>query len=790
MTIFSSLRFRLVGTVFLAVAPASVVLYFADRYCRAHYGVDLPWSQFVIGLLALAAAWFGGERFILRQVRILSKAVQQLGAGDLTSRARLLRERGELGDLANMFDAMAASIEERVKERERAERTLLNRAFQQTVVAALGQFAMVSKDVSALLNQTVMLVAQTLEVEYCYVLELQPGGECLLLCAGVGWNDDCLGKAVVPVDPGTEARFTLQAGEAVTFEHLPGETRFRGSSLLTNHGVVSGISVAIAGHGQAFGILGAYTTRPRKFTEDEIHFLFSLATVLAMAVERIRTESELQKLAAFVQLNPNPAMELAADGTVTYFNSAALKLCQAIGQDHPRALLPPNVQLTVHNSLTTGQSALNLQTVFGGRTLSWSFRPVTASQVVHCYVEDITDRLSLEAQLRQSQKMESIGQLAAGVAHDFNNMLTVIQGHSGMVLSKANLPPGLFDCAQAIYFAAERAASLTRQLLMFSRKNVMQPKPLDLRAIIGNLSKMLKRVLGETISLDFNPLPELPLVQADIGMIEQVIMNLVVNARDAMPNGGTLTISAHPVEIRAAYVQTHPEARVGPFVCLRVSDTGCGMDAATLGRIFEPFFTTKDVGKGTGLGLATVYGIVKQHEGWIEVTSEVGNGSTFDVFLPASSEPLKVASPESPLVAPVRGGQETILVVEDEPVLRDMARLILQDCGYRVLEAGSGAEALQVWERQAKAIDLVLTDMVMPGGMSGRELAARLFANHPPLKVIFTSGYNVEEAKTDFFRRGGGVFLQKPYTRTDLAKVVREALDKPARNGAEPVQVK
>ena len=415
---------------------------------------------------------------------------------------------------------------------------------------------------------------------------------------------------------------------------------------------------------------------------------------------------------------------------------------------------------------------------------------MTASQVVHCYVEDITDRLSLEAQLRQSQKMESIGQLAAGVAHDFNNMLTVIQGHSGMMLSKANLPPGLLDCAQAIYFAAERAASLTRQLLMFSRKNVMQPKPLDLRAVVGNLSKMLKRVLGETITLEFNPLPELPLVQADIGMIEQVIMNLVVNARDAMPNGGTLTISAHPVEIRAAYVQTHPEARVGAFVCLRVSDTGCGMDAATLGRIFEPFFTTKEVGKGTGLGLATVYGIVKQHEGWIEVTSEVGKGSTFNVFLPASSEPLKVASPESPLVAPVRGGQETILVVEDEPVLRDMAQLILQDCGYRVLEAGSGAEALQVWERQAKAIDLVLTDMVMPGGMSGRELAARLFANHPPLKVIFTSGYNVEEAKTDFFRRSGGVFLQKPYTRADLVKAVREVLDKPARSEAEAVQVK
>ena len=398
--------------------------------------------------------------------------------------------------------------------------------------------------------------------------------------------------------------------------------------------------------------------------------------------------------------------------------------------------------------------------------------------MVHCYVQDITDQLRLEAQLRQAQKMESIGQLAAGVAHDFNNMLTVIQGHSGMMLSKANLPPELLDCAQAIYFAAERAAALTRQLLMFSRKNVMQPKPLDLRAVVSNLSKMLKRVLGETVTLEFHPPTDLPLVQADTGMIEQVILNLVVNARDAMPQGGTLTISTNPVEMNDAYVQTHPEARLGAFVCLRVSDSGCGMDAATMARIFEPFFTTKEIGKGTGLGLATVYGIVKQHDGWIEVSSEVGKGSAFNVFLPASSEPVKAPPPESPVTAAVRGGQETILVVEDEPVLRDMAHLILQDCGYRILEAGSGAEALQIWQRHANTIDLMLTDVVMPGGMSGRELAVKLLATHPRLKIIFTSGYNVEETNTDFFRRGGAAFLQKPYTRIDLARAVREVLDK------------
>jgi signal transduction histidine kinase/CheY-like chemotaxis protein len=675
---------------------------------------------------------------------------------------------------------MAEELENQAKERAQGETTLVTRSLQQTVVSALGQFALLTHDFSALLNQAAILVAQTLEVEYCSLMELLPGGKHLLLRAGVGWKQGQVGSALVPVDRGTQFGFTLTAGEPVTVEQLATESRFTGCKLLFTHGVVSGVTVAIAGYGQghAFGVLGAHTTSQRSFTEDEVHFLLSVATLLAMAEARRRAESDLENLAAFTQLNPNPVMELAADGTLTYFNAAARKLADLVEHEHPRTILPSNVPTIVRTCVQTGNSRVNLETQVEGRTLSWSFHPVSGSQVVHAYVEDITERLNLAAQLRHSQKMESIGQLAAGVAHDFNNMLTIIQGHSGMLLAKSSQRPELQDSAQAIYFAAERAANLTKQLLMFSRKNVIQRQQADLREVVSHMNKMLQRLLGETISLVFCPPPKLPLVNVDAGMVEQVIMNLAVNARDAMPKGGTLTIKTHHVELNDAYAQTHPEARPGAFVCLRVTDTGCGMDAYTQARIFEPFFTTKEVGKGTGLGLATVYGIVKQHEGWLEVESKVGAGTSFSLFFPATGQATEM-QPDSAAPAPeIKGGKEKILIVEDEPVLRDMAHVILQECGYKILMAGSGREALEIWEKQKDTIDLVLTDMVMPEGISGMDLAHRLLKTKPNLRLIFASGYSMDEMDTEFVRKGHASFLQKPYTHVTLAKAVRDCLDK------------
>ena len=389
---------------------------------------------------------------------------------------------------------------------------------------------------------------------------------------------------------------------------------------------------------------------------------------------------------------------------------------------------------------------------------------------------DVTTQKRLEEQLRQSQKMEAIGQLAGGVAHDFNNILTVIHGHAALLTGGGQLSGVAARSAQQISQAAERAASLTRQLLTFSRRQVMQPRRLDLNEVVSHMTKMLGRILGEDIALQLNYFAQPALVQADAGMMEQILLNLAVNSRDAMPKGGQLTLRVSVGEVDARHVAQHPEGQAGRFVCLSVSDTGCGIAPENLRRIFEPFFTTKEVGKGTGLGLATVYGIVKQHQGWIEVESQVGDGTTFHVFLPCCSQPADVRDNQPP-ERTIRGGNETILVVEDEAPVRELVCSLLAAHGYQILQAGSGVQALQVWNTSKDRIDLLLTDLVMPDRMNGRELAEKLWVDRPKLKVIFTSGYSADVVGHDFVLRGNLNYLQKPYHPQKLALTVRDCLD-------------
>ena len=395
---------------------------------------------------------------------------------------------------------------------------------------------------------------------------------------------------------------------------------------------------------------------------------------------------------------------------------------------------------------------------------------------------DITERKRLEEQFRQSQKLEAIGQLAGGVAHDFNNLLGVIIGYSDLLLDSYGPEDPPRKKVEKIRKAADSAVSITRQLLAVGRKQVLETKVLDLNAVVTEMGRMLRRLIGEDIELVIAPSPELGRVEADPGQIEQIIMNLVVNARDAMPRGGRLIIGTGNAELDGAYRKQRPEVQPGPYVMLEVSDTGVGMDAEIQARIFEPFFTTKEKGKGTGLGLATVYGIVKQSGGYIWVYSEPGEGTTFKVYLPRV-EAAVVAFRSGAVREKLARASGTVLLVEDAEPLRTLARELLEGCGYTVLEAKDGAEAMEVAGQHAEPIHLLLTDVVMPG-MSGPELAERLTPGRPGMKVLYVSGYTNEAVNHRLPMKEGMAFLQKPFTRQALASKVRELLSTGEREAA------
>ena len=389
--------------------------------------------------------------------------------------------------------------------------------------------------------------------------------------------------------------------------------------------------------------------------------------------------------------------------------------------------------------------------------------------------QDISQRKLLEEEFRQSQKMEAFGQLAGGVAHDFNNILTVIQG--GAALLQMNLTAEDKNQAiQQIAQAAKRAAGLTRQLLAFSRRSVMQARPVDINDVVTSMGKMLQRVIGENIALQIQLLPGGAPVQADPGMIEQVLLNLAVNSRDAMPEGGQLGIVLENITLDQAAVAFRHQAQVGNFVRLTIQDTGIGIPSEILQHIFEPFFTTKDVGKGTGLGLATVHGIVLQHHGWIEVESEFSKGTVFHIYLPRLAG-MQGVQAEEQIAQRVRGGSETILIVEDDPALLALTSQALEHYGYTVIEANSGVAALEIWKQHCNDVNLLLTDIIMPEGVSGRQLAERLQAEKASLKVVYMSGYPGEVAGRGLELREGANFLEKPFIPAKLAQTVRDALD-------------
>ena len=510
------------------------------------------------------------------------------------------------------------------------------------------------------------------------------------------------------------------------------------------------------------------------------------------AARRQQAESALREanasLQAVIQSSPLAIYTLDAASTVRSWNPAAEALYgwraeEVIGRSLPTITHDLGDHLQLRDRVLRGEALRGVEVTRRKKdgtpvTLSLSVAPLhdASGQVTGMLslAADLTDVRQLEVQYRQAQKMDAVGRLAGGIAHDFNNLLTAILGTTGLLLEDLGPESRARLDIQEIEKAAKRAAGLTRQLLVFSRQQVLETRVVDLNALVGNLQRMLDRLIGEDIQLRTTLTAELWPVRADPGQLEQAIVNLVVNARDAMPHGGRLTIETANVELDPRYVESHPPTQPGPYVLLAVSDTGVGMDSATRARIFEPFFTTKEPGRGTGLGLATVYGIVKQSGGYIWVYSEPGHGTTFKVYLPRVAGAPEMAEP-SPSAAVHARGSETVLLVEDQDNVRTLARRVLEGRGYTVLAASNGDEALDVIAQYPHRIHVLVTDVVMPG-INGRELARRVTASRPDVKVLFVSGYTGEAVHQRGLLEPGVAFLQKPFTAEVLARKVREVL--------------
>jgi PAS domain S-box-containing protein len=561
-------------------------------------------------------------------------------------------------------------------------------------------------------------------------------------------------------------RAVLQSGETCTCEEVgvaAGVTR----TFLSTKGPYRDAN------GQVIGLLGiSRDISDRKRAEEEIR----------KSEQRLRIHAEHTPLAV---------IEWDLEHRVAAWNAAAERIFgysreEAMGQP-ASFIVPPAFRQHVDEvgrgllAQKGGMRSTNENTTKHGLTISceWYNTPLVdeSGRVlgVASLVQDVTERVALEEKLQQSQKMEAIGRLAGGVAHDFNNLLTVIIGYGQILADGVPVPSRLKDATTQIRAAADRAAGITRQLLAFSRKQVLSPRVIDLNDVMMSLDTMLRRLIGEDIEILTVPGRDLGTVKADPGQIEQVIMNLVVNARDAMPSGGKLTLETENAELDEAYAREHPPLQPGRYVMLAVSDTGVGMTAETQAHIFEPFFTTKEVGKGTGLGLSTVYGIVKQSGGYIWVYSEPDQGSTFKIYFPRIDQPAEAVGVEK-RPAGVQRGTETILLVEDEDQLRQLISTVLGDCGYKVLPAGGTAEGLALCRNNHNEIRLLVTDVILPG-MNGRQLAEQVQKISPHTRVLYISGYTSNAIVHYGVLDAGLWFLPKPFSLSALVAKVREVLD-------------
>jgi PAS domain S-box-containing protein len=656
------------------------------------------------------------------------------------------------------------------------------------------------------LSETLLALARLVESQsqgmLCSVLLLDRDGEHLRHGAAPGLPDaynlaiDGLRIGPAVGSCGTAA-YRKQSVMVTDIHTDPLWENYRG--LADQYGLRACWSVPVLSHkNEVLGTFAVYYREPRSPTGAEMRLMDVAVQIAGIALERQKGEEELRHTVSLLQ----STLESTADGLlvvdhagrIVQFNERFVSLwripssilearddqaaiAHVLGQLRDPDAFVRKVRQLYADSHAESFDVLEFK---DGRVFEryscpqrlegapvgrvWSFR-------------DVTERKRLEAQFRQVQKMEAFGQLAAGVAHDFNNILTIIQGNLSLLRASLVSTDELSGFIDQTITAADRAANLTRQLLTFSRRQTLQPRDLDLNEVVANMTRMLQRLIGEHIALEAHYTPGPAPVHADPGMMEQVLMNLAVNSRDAMPKGGSLILRTSTIRLNEADARRHPQARAGEFIELSVSDTGSGIPPEHLPHIFEPFFTTKETGKGTGLGLATVFGIVEQHDGWIEVESQPGWGATFHIFFPRLNHAAAMALEEAPAASEPRHGTETVLLVEDEIPVRELMRKLLTGHGYQVHEAASGIAAFNVWNTHRENIQLLVTDMVMPNGVSGRELADRLMSEKPGLKVIYCSGYTDDALGPDCPLRDTEYFLEKPFDPKKFLRQVRERLD-------------
>jgi PAS domain S-box-containing protein len=695
----------------------------------------------------------------------------------------------------------------------RPETELEQRLHQQALLAELGHIALLDVTLDALLSEACRLTALGLGIRYCKVLEYRPGEGRFLVRAGVGWHEGVVGHATVGADVASPAGYAYQTRRPVISNHLAEEERFRTPELLVAHGIQRAINVILDDHEPPFGVLEADSPTDGDFTERDLAFLDAVANLLGMALQRQRANAEIHRLNETLasQVEERTAQLRASQHQIQLFydhssechallmvgeggefvyeelNPAGLKLHglsrdEVVGHTLGEVHEPDDATVIAHalnEALATGRP-VGYQRTHGTALIEAVAAPVPAhpgeARRVVVSARDVTESRQLEEQLRQAQKMEAVGQLTGGVAHDFNNLLTVVIGNLD-VMGVGLTDERLVRLLGAARRGAERAATLTHRLLAFSRKQPLAPQPVDLNKLVGGMSDLLRRSLGETVTIDTSLAGDLWQTSADANQIENALLNLALNARDAMPSGGTLTIGTANAILDLDYAGRHLEVARGDYVLLSVADTGAGMSAETLAKAFEPFFTTKDIGNGSGLGLSMVYGFARQSGGHAAIKSAPGRGTTVELFLPRLIAPAATAEAPAAVPMPDSRAGEIILAVEDDEDVRAYSVTALETLGYVVHAARNAEEALQRLDALPH-VDLLFTDVGLPGGINGRELAQAATAARPALKILFTTGYASRAVARDGMIDPGIDMIGKPFTLKEIALKIRDVLDR------------